>query len=140
MMSVEAEKTSIPHYFIKEVRLNCGHVMRFRETDVPLPGFLVLCTKCDDYKHRPFPLKTGANGMPVLREWEWKCISGNRCNCGNHKFGLDPRGAYAAARKHSVNNAGHEVWVISPIGCVRDRWAVGTALFEVDEEVFKDAG
>jgi len=124
---------------IMAVRLNCGHELLFRNADTPLAGVEVWCVRCDGYRHRPFPLETGPDGMPVLREWMWICATGRMCNRGQHKYGRDARGAYAGARKHSVNNAGHEVWVISPIGCVRDRWQVGGALFECDEEVFKDA-
>lgn len=122
-----------------EVRLNCAHSLLFREDSVPDPGGEVWCARCQGYKHRPFPLKTGSDGMPVLREWQWKCATRDQCNCGPKKYGQDRMRAYAGARRHSVNNAGHEVWMISPIGCVTDRWSVGAALFETDEEVFKDA-
>jgi hypothetical protein len=128
-----------PFWHYQTVNLNCGHPITFSMVAMPQSGELVWCFKCDEYRHRPFPLETGADGMPVLREWEWKCATGRLCNCGVHKYGQDERGAYAGARKHSVNRPGHEVWVISPIGCVRDRWTVNNAALFADEEVVKDA-
>lgn len=105
-----------------DVPLVCGHRMRVRPSQRPVPGVLLWCGLCGDYTHSPFPLEANKHGERVLGEWRWKCLTNRRCNSGQHGHGNSETNAMYAATRHSHKYPTHEVWLISPRGVVAKRW------------------
>lgn len=99
--------------------LTCGHEISVPEKGkLPEPGVLVWCAACNRHAHRPFPLRTDADGFPMLDEWRWTCRA---CKAGK-RHGSDRDAAIRAGTRHYRQNPSHEIWCVSPIGAVDGRW------------------
>lgn len=107
--------------------LTCGHEYGpDKDGKLPEPGVLVWCKGCNKYTHRPFPLRTDADGFPVLEEWRWlcrACKAGRRCGSG----GRDE--AIRNGTRHYRQNPSHEIWLVDTIGAVDGRWNYQGARF-----------